>query len=371
MAEPIYVTRPVLPPLAEFVSSLEQIWDSRILSNRGPFHQRLEAELAAFLGVGHLSLATNGMLALEGALAVAGLKGEVVTTPYSFVATPHAVVRAGLTPVFADIAPDSFNIDPRRVEQAISERTSAILAVHCYGSPCDHEALQAIAERRGVKLIYDAAHAFGVCRAGRGILEFGDISALSFHATKAFNTLEGGAVSFRAAADKAAFDLWANFGIASEESIPALGSNAKMNELVAAFGLLQLRDFERSREARRTIDCRYREALGELPGIQIPPLPDGVEPNFSYFPIRLSPDFPLSRDGLYDQLKTVGIYSRRYFYPLLSTLPAYRALASAAPANLPNATRAAAEVLCLPIYPDLGEADQGRIIDTMIEASGR
>jgi dTDP-4-amino-4,6-dideoxygalactose transaminase len=362
MAEPIYVTRPVLPPLPEFVASLEQIWETRILSNRGPFHQRLEAELATVLEVEHLSLATNGMLALEGALAVAGLEGEVITTPYSFVATPHALVRSGLTPVFADIAPDSFNIDPRRVEEAISERTSAILAVHCYGNPCDHEALQATAERRGLTLIYDAAHAFGVRRAGRGIFELGDMSILSFHATKAFNTLEGGAVGFRTAVDKDAFDLWANFGIASEEAIPALGSNAKMNELVAAFGLLQLRDFERSREARRAVDRRYREALGDVRGIQVPPLIDGVESNFSYFPILVGDRFPLSRDGLYERLKSAGIFGRRYFYPLLSTLPTYRGLASADPANVPNATRAAAEVLCLPIYPELEPADQDRVI---------
>lgn len=362
---PIYVTRPSLPPLADLQPMLEEIWDSRILTNNGPFHQRLEAALADFLGVECLSLVSNGMQALEVAIEAAGLSGEVVTTPYSFVATTHAVRRANLQPVFVDIRRDDLNIDAKAVEAAITERTSAIVAVHCYGNPCDVDALQAIADRHGLKLIYDAAHAFGVRHGGESVLRYGDFSTLSFHATKVFNTFEGGAVIASSEAGKAASDSLRNFGIANETSIPNTGGNAKMSEFNAAFGLLQLGRFEEARSARRAVDARYREALADVPGIAPLAIPPGVEPNFSYFPVLVGEGYALSRDGLYEALKAQQIFARRYFYPLLSSLPMYRDLPSAAPANLPVATQAAEQILCLPIYEGLGEDDQDRVIQAI------
>ncbi len=365
MSEPIFVTRPSLPPLSELLPYLEEIWRTRTLSNRGPFHEQLERELSDLFGVPHLSLMTNGMLALEGAIDAAKLTGEVITTPYSFVATSHAIARAGLSPVFADVKPGEFNIDPDRVEEAITERTSAILAVHCYGIPCDHDRLSRIAEKHGLALIYDAAHAFGVTMAGESILGWGDYSAISFHATKAFNSFEGGAVISGEASGKGAIDLWRNFGIASETSIPAVGTNAKMSEFNAAFGLVQLRHYEASRSARANIDQYYREALAEIGGLEIPPIATNVRPNFSYFPIVVRDEYGRSREQLYDLLKQREIYSRRYFFPSLSTLPPYADLPSAAAANLPNGNDMANRVLCLPIYPDLSRDDQNRLVDAL------
>lgn len=362
---PIYVTRPSLPPLGELLPMLEEIWDSRILTNNGPFHQRLEGALAAFLEVDRLSLVSNGMQALEVAIEAAGLSGEVITTPYSFVATTHAVRRANLEPVFADVRPDDLNIDANAVEAAITDRTSAIVAVHCYGNPCDVDALQAIADRYGLKLIYDAAHAFGVRRNGESLLSHGDFSTLSLHATKVFNTFEGGAVIAASDAGKAAIDSLRNFGIASETSIPNIGGNAKMSEFNAALGVLQLGRFEEARAARRHIDGRYRKALADVAGIVPLAIPDGVEPNFSYFPVLVGKEYPLSRDALYETLKAQQIFSRRYFYPLLSSLPMYRAVPSAAPANLPVATRAAEQILCLPIYEGLSEDEHERVIEAI------
>ena len=363
--DPIFVTRPSLPPLEELVPLLEQIWDRRILTNNGPFHQQLESQLAAVLEAGFVSLTANGMLALESAVEAAGLTGEVITTPYSFVATTHAVKRLGLTPVFVDIRRHDLNIDPDLVEAAITERTSGIVAVHCYGNPCDLERLQAIADKHGLKLVYDAAHAFGVRHGGRSILPYGDFSILSFHATKAFNTFEGGAVIAASSAGKAAIDGLRNFGIADEVTIPAIGSNTKMSEFNAALGLLQLRHFEEARDARRRVDTRYRQALAEIEGIVPLPIPPGVEPNYSYFPVLVTEAYRLGRDALYDALKRREIYSRRYFYPLLSSLPMYRDLPSAAVGNLPVATRAAGQVLCLPIYAGLSEDDQDRVLDAL------
>ena len=362
---PIYVTRPSLPPLAKLQPMLEEIWNSRILTNKGPFHQRLEAALASFLEVECLSLVSNGMQALEVAIEAAELTGEVVTTPYSFVATTHAVRRANLQPVFADIRAHDLNIDPQAVEAAITDRTRAIVAVHCYGNPCDVDALKAIADRHGLKLIYDAAHAFGVQRNGESVLKHGDFSILSFHATKVFNTFEGGAVIAASDAGKAAADSLRNFGIASETSIPNIGGNAKMSEFNAALGILQLERFEEARGARRLVDTRYREALADTPGIEPLAIREGFEPNFSYFPVLVGEDYPLSRDCLYEALKAKQVFARRYFYPLLSSLPMYRHLPSADPAALPVATRAAEQILCLPIYEGLSEADQDRVVETI------
>lgn len=365
MAEPIFVTRPSLPELPDVVAALERIWDSRILSNRGPHHGELEARLESLVDGPRVSLACNGMIALEAVLSAANLQGEVITTPYSFVATSHAIVRSGLTPVFADIEPGGFNIDPDRVESAITDRTSAILAVHCYGYPCDHDRLAAIAEKRGLTLIYDAAHAFGVTLNGRQVIGLGDFAAVSFHATKAFNTFEGGLAVCENAEHKAAVDLWLNFGIASESEIPTVGTNGKMSEFNAAIGMLQLDRIEAYRAGRAIVDARYRDRLGSIEGLEIPPIPAGVVSNHSYFPVLVADG---QRDRFYEVLKEQGIFARRYFWPLLSNLESYRHLPSALEALLPNANRAAERILCLPIYPDLPEGDQDRIVDAIRKA---
>ncbi|NUR45986.1 MAG: DegT/DnrJ/EryC1/StrS family aminotransferase [Sphingomonas sp.] len=364
MAEdPILVTRPYLPPLAELLPYLEEIWASRWLTNHGPFHQRFAEALREFLGAAQVSLTANGMLALELAIEASALKGEVITTPYSFVATTHAVRRSGLKPVFVDIKRGDLNIDPARIEERITPETSAIVAVHCYGNPCEGDELQRIADNHGLKLIFDAAHAFGARQHGKAVAIQGDYSIISFHATKAFNTFEGGAVLSRDSAAKQLIDRFSNFGIADEITVQAVGSNAKMSEFNAALGLLQLSHFENAREGRRRVDARYRSSLQGIRGIEMITIPEGLEPNFSYFPVLITEEYGLSRDALYEKLKANGIFSRRYFYPLLSTLPMYRDLESAAPANLPVATHAADQILCLPIYHDLGESDQDRIID--------
>lgn len=361
--QPILVTRPYLPPLAEFLPMLEQIWESRILTNNGPFHARLEQRLGDYLDVDHVSLVTNGMVALSAVIDALELEGEVVTTPYSFVATTHAVKLGRLEPVFVDIRASDLNIDPARIEAAITPRTTAIVAVHCYGNPCDVDAIEAIAERHGLKVVYDAAHAFGVRYRGRGLLANGDYSTLSFHATKAFNTFEGGAIVSRDAAAKLAVDRMRNFGIADEVTVPSVGTNAKMSEFNAALGLLQLNHFEHVRAERAKIDTLYRQLLGDMKGLDCLAIPDQVEPNFSYFPILIGPDFQASRDAVYARLKEHDVYSRRYFYPLLSTLPMYRDLPSAAADRLPVATAMAQRILCLPIYPGLEPDQQQRIVD--------
>jgi dTDP-4-amino-4,6-dideoxygalactose transaminase len=306
------------------------------------------------------------MLALEMAIDASSLSGEVITTPYSFVATTHAVRRSGLKPVFVDIARSDLNIDPNLIEDRITSETSAIVAVHCYGNPCADGELQRIADTHGLKLIYDAAHAFGVRQRGKPIAARGDFSTISFHATKAFNTFEGGAVISRNLTDKHLVDNLGNFGIADEIEVRRVGGNAKMSEFSAALGLIQLAHFQEVRERRRRVDVRYRSALQAVEGIEMIAIPDGVEPNYSYFPVLITESFKLSRDALYEELKSNGVFSRRYFYPLLSTLPMYRELESADPVNLPIATRAAEQILCLPIYHDLDVADQDRIIDLIV-----
>jgi dTDP-4-amino-4,6-dideoxygalactose transaminase len=366
LSDPIYVTRPYLPPLEEFLPMLEQIWSSRILTNNGPFHVQLEDRLRSFFGVEHVSLVANGMLALTAAIDASGIEGEVITTPYSFVATTHAVKMGRLEPVFVDIRPDDLNIDASKIEAAITPRTSAIVAVHVYGNPCDVEGIEAIAARHGLAVIYDAAHAFGVRYRGRSLLSWGDFATLSFHATKAFNTFEGGAIVSGDAVRKHNVDSLRNFGIADEVRIPGVGGNAKMSEFNAALGLLQLDHFAHVRNERRRVDSLYRQMLAEVEGIDSLQIPEGVEPNYSYFPILVRPGFRTSRDGLYGDLKAANIYSRRYFYPLLSSLDMYRQQASAAPDNLPVATEAAEQILCLPIYPELSEEEQRRVVQAII-----
>ncbi len=360
--EPIFVTRPFLPPLEEFEPLLRQIWQTRILTNGGPFHRELEERLRAHLGVPHIALFNNATTALIVALQALGLSGEVITTPYSFVATSHALLWSGLTPVFVDIDPTTLNLDPARIEAAITPRTCAILPVHCYGRPCDVEGIGAIADRHGLKVIYDAAHAFGVRHRGTSVLNHGDLSVLSFHATKVFNTFEGGAIVCADRAMKERIDKLKNFGFDDETSVSEIGLNGKMSELNAAFGLVQLRHIDTALARRGAVDAAYREGLRGIPGLRCLDFSGAGEANYAYFPILVGPDYPISRDALYDALKREGIHPRRYFSPLISDFPMYRGLASARRADLPVAAAAADAVLCLPIYPDLDAATVARIV---------
>lgn len=363
--EAIFVTRPFLPPLEEFEELLKGIWERGILTNNGPLNCRFEQELEALLGTPSVATVSNGSIALELALEASGVSGEVITTPYSFVATSHSILRRGLTPVFADVEHAGFNIDPDRVEAAITPDTCAIIAVHCYGYPCALGKLDEIAKARGLTLIYDAAHAFGVRSQGRSVFEFGDYSTLSFHATKVVHTFEGGAIAVSDPEARVRLNSLRNFGIENETTIPYVGTNAKLSEVGAAMGLVQLRHFAALRTRRAEVDRRYRDALRDVDGIVVPPCPEGVEHNYSYFPILVTDTFPISRDELYNGLKKRGIFTRRYFYPLLSSLPMYRDLPSASIANLPVANALASQVLCLPIYDSLRERDVERIVGEM------
>lgn len=359
---PIYVTQPHLPPLEELMPLLQQIWDRRILTNNGPFHKQLEQALCEYLGVEHLALFANGTLALVTALRALRITGEVITTPYSFVATAHSLLWNNITPVFVDIDPHTFNLDPVKVEAAITERTTAILPVHCYGVPCDVDAIQAIADEYSLKVIYDAAHAFGVnCHCG-SVLNHGDLSVLSFHATKVFNTFEGGAIVCRDEKMKLSIDRLKNFGFTGETKVVATGINAKMNELQAAVGLLQLQSIDAAIEQRAAIAAAYREAIEQIEGLSCPPPSPALRHNEAYFPILVGPSYPLSRDALYEKLKEGDIYGRRYFYPLITEFPMYRQLPSAAAEQLPVAHRIASQVICLPIYPAMSTADLDRIL---------
>lgn len=351
--KPIYVTQPMLPPMEEFIPYLQQIWGSKILTNGGPFHQQLEQALCNYLGLKHIALFTNGTLALVTALQALRITGEVITTPYSFVATAHSLLWNGIKPVFADIDPNTLNLDPAKIEAAITPQTTAIMPVHCYGHPCDVEAIQKIADNYNLKVIYDAAHAFGVQDAQGSILRHGDLSVLSFHATKVFNTFEGGAIVCPDAKTKQRIDHLKNFGFVDETIVVAPGINGKMSEFNAALGLLQLKYIGQALARRNEIDAAYRERLSGVKGIRC--LNDAGEKtaNYSYFPILVEGDYPISRDDLYWKLKDNGIHPRRYFYPLISDFPMYRGLSSAHRDNLPVSTATALQVLCLPIYPDL------------------
>lgn len=368
MQKPIYVTQPYLPPLEEFIPYLQEIWDKKILTNGGPFHQQLEQALCDYLGVKHLALFTNGTIALVTALQALRITGEVITTPYSFVATAHSLLWNGIKPVFVDVDPKTLNLDPAKIEAAITPQTTAIMPVHCYGHPCDVDAIQKIADNYNLKVIYDAAHAFGVkCHCG-SVLNHGDLSVLSFHATKVFNTFEGGAIICPDAKTKQRIDQLKNFGFVDEVTVVAPGINGKMSELNAAFGLLQLKHIDGALARRKAIDIAYREQLAGIQGIHCLGDSGETESNHSYFPILVQPDYPLSRDALYQKLKDQGIYSRRYFYPLISDFPMYRSMPSAQRDNLPVAAAASAKVLCLPIYPALTQEEIGRVICLIAEA---
>ena len=368
MTKPIYVTQPYLPPLEEFIPYLEKIWDNKILTNGGPFHQQLEKELCEYLGVKYISLFTNATIGLVTALQALRITGEVITTPYSFVATAHSLLWNGIKPVFVDIDPNTLNLDPANIEAAITPQTTAIMPVHCYGQPCDVESIQKIADTYNLKVIYDAAHAFGVrCHCG-SVLNHGDLSVLSFHATKVFNTFEGGARVCPDAKTKQRIYHLKNFGFVDEVTVVAPGINGKMSELNAALGLLQLKHVDDVLARRKAIDNNYRRLLKGVKGILCLNDSSHAQTNHSYFPILVQPDYPLSRDALYQKLKDHNIYARRYFYPLISDFPMYRSMPSAARQNLPLASVAAAQVVCLPIYPALTTEAQQRIIDLIAGA---
>lgn len=365
MSRLITVTQPSLPPLDEFIPYLRQIWGNRQLTNGGPFHHQLEQALCEYLGVEHIALFSNGTLALVTAIQTLRLRGEVITTPYSFVATAHSLLWNGLNPVFVDVGFNSFNITPAQIEAAITPNTTAIMPVHCYGYPCDVEAIGQIADKYNLRVIYDAAHAFGVRdEQGRSILLNGDLSVLSFHATKVFNTFEGGAIVCPDAKTKQRIDYLKNFGFADEVTVVASGINGKMNEVQAAFGLLNLKYIEENLAARKRIAQFYTEGLAGVSGIHCPPIPIGQH-NYAYFPVLIEVDYPLSRDVLYQRLREQGIHGRRYFYPLVSSFPMYRNLPSAHPDRLPLAKSLADRVICLPIYPHLELKDVTRIIEAI------
>ncbi|MEK0445054.1 MAG: hypothetical protein RLZZ399_375 [Verrucomicrobiota bacterium] len=365
----IYVTEPTLPPLEQFIPYLQKIWESKILTNGGPFHQQLENALCEHLGVEHICLFANATIALVTALQALRVNGEVITTPYSFVATAHSLLWNGIKPVFVDICEDTLNLNPDRIESAITPQTTAILPVHCYGHPCNVEAIQKIADAYNLKVLYDAAHAFGVHTHSGSVLKHGDLSVLSFHATKVFTTFEGGAIICPDAKIKQRIDHLKNFGIINQVQVVAPGINGKMSELNAAFGLLQLRGIQAALEKRRQIDSIYRQELSHIRGIRC--LKDSGEliSNYAYFPILVGSEYPLKRDALFEHLTRHQIHTRRYFYPLITEFPMYRGLPSAALSNLPVAVKAASEILCLPIYPDLPISQVHKIIELIQQPS--
>ena len=364
----ITVTSPLLPDLDDFNAMLREIWDSKWITNNGDFHKRLEAALCEYLKVPYISLFTNGTLPLITALQALNISGEVITSPYSFVATTHSLWWNGIRPVFVDIDPATGGIDPDRIEAAITPRTTAIMPVHVYGKPCRTREIQDIADKYGLRVIYDAAHAFGVEVDGKSILTEGDMSTLSFHATKVYNTIEGGALVMHDAKTKQRIDYLKNFGFAGETEVVAPGINGKMDEMRSAYGLLNLRQVDAAIDARHQVALRYREALRPVEGITYWDDMPGVRHNYSYFPIFVDAEaYGMSRDELYFKLREHGILGRRYFYPLISSFSTYRGLPSATRENLPVATRMADTVICLPIHHELTDADLDRILDLIIK----
>lgn len=354
--KPIYVTSPLLPSLEDFTFLLKEIWESKMLTNNGNFHQKLEEELAKYLKVPYLSLFTNGTLPLITALQAMRITGEVITTPFSFVATTHSLWWNGIKPVFVDIEPETCNLDPSKIEAAITPRTTAIMPVHVYGKPCKTKEIQEIANKYGLKVIYDAAHAFGVEINGESILNFGDMATLSFHATKVYNTLEGGALVVHDEQTKKRIDYLKNFGFASETEVVASGINSKVDEVRAAYGLLNLKQVDHAINSRRKVAIRYRDELQGVKGITFFNDIPGVRHNYSYFPIFINAEeYGMTRDELYFKMKEYNVFGRRYFYPLISTFSTYRGLDSANPDNLPVATQMSNNVICLPMHHALSE----------------
>ena len=362
----ITVTSPLLPNLDDFIPLLKDIWDRKWLTNNGHYHRELEKALADYLGVEYLSLFTNGTLPLITALQAMRITGEVITTPYSFVATTHSIWWNGLKPVFVDVEESTGNIDPEKIEAAITPHTTAIMPVHVYGTPCNMKRIQEIADIYGLKIIYDAAHAFGVKVNGESILNAGDMSTLSFHATKVYNTIEGGALVCHDAATKKRIDYLKNFGFAGETTVVAPGINSKMDEIRSAYGLLNLKQVDSAIANRKAIAEKYRAALKDVAGIRLLKDIEGVRHNYAYFPIFIDEKkYGMSRDALYAKLQEHNIYGRRYFYPLISTFSAYKGLESANLANLPVAHKLADQVLCLPMFADLDEEGVSRVLDVI------
>ena len=363
----ITVTSPLLPDLDEFKVLLREIWDSKWITNNGSFHRKLEAALCDYLKVPYISLFTNGTLPLLTALQALRITGEVITTPYSFVATTHSIWWNNCQPVFVDIDPATGNIDPDKIEAAITPKTSAIMPVHVYGKPCATKRIQEIADNYGLKVIYDAAHAFGVEVNGESILNAGDLSTLSFHATKVFNTIEGGAMVMHDAETKKQIDYLKNFGFAGETRVVGPGINSKMDEVRSAYGLLNLKQVDAAIEARHQVAIRYREALRDVPGITFFDDMPGVRHNYSYFPIFVdAEEYGMTRDELYFKMKENGVLGRRYFYPLISTFSTYRGLPSAAPENLPRAHKMADSVICLPMHHSLDSSEINHILSLIV-----
>ena len=363
----ITVTSPLLPSLEDFIPYLQQIWDSKWITNNGSFHQQLEQALCEYLGVKYISLFTNGTLPLITALQAMRITGEVITTPYSFVATTHALWWNGIKPVFVDVDPKTGNLDPEKIEAAITPKTTAIMPVHVYGTPCDTERIKEIADKYGLKVIYDAAHAFGVKKDGESILNAGDMSTLSFHATKVYNTIEGGALVIHDAETKKRIDYLKNFGFAGETTVVAPGINSKMDEIRAAYGLLNLKQVDAAIAARKQVAIRYRESLKDVDGITFFDDQPNITHNYSYFPIFVDVEkYGMTRDELYLKMKEQDVFGRRYFYPLISDFSTYRGLESAKPENLPNARKMADSVICLPIYHDLTKQDVERVLSCIV-----
>jgi len=369
MEKDIFLTRPILPPLEDLIPHLQQIWGSRFLTNGAQYHQEFEHALCEFLGVKYCSLFCNGTTALLTAFQALSIKGEVITTPFSFAATSHAILWNRSTPIFCDIDPKTFNIDVNKIEPLITPKTTAIVPVHIYGNPCNLNKLQEIADAYNLRLIYDAAQAFGVKKNGTSILNYGDLSILSFHATKVFNTFEGGAIICSDSKTKEHIDYLKNFGFANEETVILPGLNGKMNEFSAALGLLQLNHIDDAIQARKNIYQNYATSLKDIAGLGYLPEIENVEHNYSYFPITVDENiFPQSRDELYATLKQHKVHARKYFSPLISQFSSYCDHPSASPNNLPIAEHVAKQVLCLPIYPELEKSGQDMIIDIVLNS---
>lgn len=368
MSKAIYVTQPVLPELKEFIPYLEQIWENKILTNGGPLHQQLEQELCDYLGVDYISLFNNGTIALITALQALNLEeGEVITTPYTFVATAHSIVWNKLTPIFVDVDQLTSNLDTQQVEDAITEKTVAILPVHCYGIPCDVDGLQALATKHKLKLVYDAAHAFGVEYNGQSLLNYGDLSTISFHATKVFNTFEGGAIVCHSLEMKQRIDQLKNFGIADEMTVNDISLNGKLSEIHAALGLLQLKTINQTLQNREKVDDYYRELLANIDGIRCIDRQKVEKDNYAYFPIVISKPYPLNRDKLFEKLKQNDIFARKYFYPLMTELSVYKNNKS----DTPNAKLLSEQVLCLPMYPTLTVDDIQKVVQIIKDGMGQ
>jgi len=366
MKNKIYISKPYLPPLDEYIKYLESIWNSKQLTNNGPFHKEFEEELCDYLGVKYISLFSNATIALLIAIRVLELKGEIITTPYSFVATSHAVKWNNIDPVFIDVEPNTCNLNPYLIERAITDKTSAILPVHVYGNPCNVEKIGRIAERNNLKIIYDAAHAFGTQIGEDSILKFGDLSVLSFHATKLFNTFEGGAIVSHSSEMKRKIDDLKNFGFQDQTTVEGIGINGKMNEVQAALGILQLKYIDQIIEKRKIITEIYRAGLKKVNGIFFLDFMNNVRYNYAYFPIFIKEsEYGISRDEVFEKLAYNNIYARRYFYPLISQFSSYKDMPSSKLDNLTVANNISNDVICLPIYPDLDTADVERIIEIL------